>query len=327
MRLRALELLLAHSFLPPLGPVTRALLGDLGGDRARDFFIPIELHREICAALRHRAQIGGIAEHLRQRDARLDDLGVADGLHVLDAPPTAVEVAHDVAEVVLRRRHLDRHHRLEKLWLCPLYFLLEGHRARDLERPLARVDLVVRAVDQLDLHVDDGIAGEDAAAHCLLDALVDRLDVLLRDLPADDLVDELVALARLLREQVDDSVAVLARAAGLADEPALDLLGRLRDRLAVGDLRPPHVRVDVELALEAVDDDLEVQLAHPWDERLPRLLVRRDAEGRGLLRRAARAGCGVWPGRPWTSARRRPKSPGPGRSSTRARSARSRRRA
>ena len=58
------------------------------------------------------------------------------------------------------------------------------------------------------------------------------------------------------------SVAVLARAARLADELALDLLGRLRDRLAVGDLRAADVRVDVELALEAVDDDLEVQLAH-----------------------------------------------------------------
>ena len=114
-------------------------------------------------------------------------------------------------------------------------------------------------------------------------------DVLLRDLAADDLVLELVAVARLLRIQVDDGVAVLARAAGLADEPALDLLGRLRDRLAVGDLRPADVRVDVELALEAVDDDLEVQLAHPGDERLPGLLVGRDAEGRILLGEAREA--------------------------------------
>jgi len=117
---------------------------------------------------------------------------------------------------------------------------------------------VVGAVDQLDLDVDDRVAGEHAAAHRFADALVDRLDVLLRDLPADDLVDELVALPRLLREQVDDGVAVLARAAGLAHELALHALGRLADRLAVGDLRPADVRVDVELALQAVDDDLEV---------------------------------------------------------------------
>src|SRR5205814_1694911 len=103
------------------------------------------------------------------------------------------------------------------------------------------------------------------------------------DLAADDLVDELVAGARLLRVQVDGRVAVLARAAGLADEPALDLLGRTGDRLAVGDLRPADVRVDVELALQPVDDDLEVQLAHTGDQRLARLLVRGDAERRVLL--------------------------------------------
>ena len=60
--------------------------------------------------------------------------------------------------------------------------------------------------------------------------------------------------------------------------------------LAVRDLRAADVRVDVELALEAVDDDLEVQLAHAGDERLARLLVGRDAEGRILLGEALQAG-------------------------------------
>ena len=53
---------------------------------------------------------------------------------------------------------------------------------------------------------------------------------------ADDLVDELVAGALLERLEPDDRVAVLALAAGLADEAAV-ALGRAADRLAVGDLR------------------------------------------------------------------------------------------
>src|SRR3990170_1082906 len=48
--------------------------------------------------------------------------------------------------------------------------------------------------------------------HRLLDAEVDRGYVLARDLAADDLVEELVALARLGRLEVDDGVAVLAAA-------------------------------------------------------------------------------------------------------------------
>ena len=67
-------------------------------------------------------------------------------------------------------------------------------------------------------------------------------------------------------------MAVLAAAAGLADEPAF-ACRRLRDGLAVGDLRVADIRLDVELAHHAVDDDLEVQLAHAGDDRLAGLLV------------------------------------------------------
>ena len=53
--------------------------------------------------------------------------------------------------------------------------------------------------------------------------------------------------------------------------------------LAIGDLRPAHVRVDLELAREAVDDDLEVQLAHAGDDGLTGLFVGAHAEGGVLL--------------------------------------------
>src|SRR5438105_1519130 len=269
---------------PPDSFLLRALrVDELAGDRLRDFLVAVELHSEFRATLRHRAQVGRVTEHLRQRDAGLDQLAVADGLHALDAAAAAVQIAHHIAEVLLRRDDLDGHHRLEQLRLRPLHRFLEGHRARDLEGALARVDLVVRPVDELDLDVDDRIAGEHAGLHRLLDARVDRPDVLLGDLAADDLVLELVAGARRLRGEVDDRVAVLARAARLPDELAPDLLDRLADGLAVGDLRAADVRVDVELALQPVDDDLEVELAHALDDRLAGLLVGRDAEGRVLL--------------------------------------------
>src|SRR5262249_25412290 len=51
-----------------------------------------------------------------------------------------------------------------------------------------------------------------------------------------------------------------------------------------------HVRVDVELPLEAVDNDLQVELAHAGDEGLAGLLVAADTEGRILLRKALQAG-------------------------------------
>jgi hypothetical protein len=91
---------------------------------------------------------------------------------------------------------------------------------------------------------------------------VDRgLDEFLRDRAAHDLVDDLDALALHVRLELDDDVAVLALAARLADELAL-ALGGLGDRLAVGDLRLAGGGLDLELALHAVADDLEVELAH-----------------------------------------------------------------
>ena len=55
------------------------------------------------------------------------------------------------------------------------------------------------------------------------------------------------------------------------------------DGLAVGDLRLADVGLDVELALHAVDQDVEVQLAHAGDDRLTGLFVGVDLERRVFL--------------------------------------------
>ena len=139
---------------------------------------------------------------------------------------------------------------------------LEGHRSGDLECHFVRVDVVVAAVVQRDLDVDHFVAGENAALHRFLNALVDRLDVLLGNRAALDVVDELVipcparsGSMRIL------SVTVVARTTGLADVLAFGLGGRA-NRLAVRHLRLTDVGFDLVLAHHAIDDDLKVQLAH-----------------------------------------------------------------
>ena len=80
-------------------------------------------------------------------------------------------------------------------------------------------------------------------------------------------------MSRILR------VAELAAAAGLANEAPV-AFGRRGQRFLVSHLRLADAGLDAELALEAVDDDLEVQLAHAGDHDLAGLLVGADAEGR-----------------------------------------------
>ena len=81
----------------------------------------------------------------------------------------------------------------------------------------------------------------------------------------------------------DGHLGELARATGLLLVGVGDLLDGLRDGLAVGHLRLAHGGVDAELAQHAVDDDLEVQLAHARDDGLAGVLVGADLERRVLL--------------------------------------------
>ena len=76
-------------------------------------------------------------------------------------------------------------------------------------------------------------------------------------------------------------MAVLAAAAGLLGVLHF-AVGRTGQRFLVSDLRLADRGLDAELALEAVDDDFEMQLAHARDDDLAGLLVGLHLEGRIL---------------------------------------------
>src|SRR6266513_1176405 len=258
---------------------------DLFGDGRRDLFVSRKLHRGRRPSLRHREEVRHVPEHLPEGHVRADDLRGAARLHRDDAAPAAVQVAHDGAHVLLRRHHLDVHHGLEEHRLGLAARLLEAQGRGDLEGHLRGIHLVVGAVGEPHPEVDYRVAGQHARVERLADALLDRRDVFLRDRAADDLVLELEPFPGV-RLDLEIDVAVLAPAAGLAHVAPLRL-GGVADGLAVGDLRLADVGLHPELAQQAVHDDLEVQLAHAVDERLPRLVVARHAEG-GVLEREPR---------------------------------------
>src|SRR3546814_5531530 len=101
-------------------------------------------------------------------------------------------------------------------------------------------------VEQRDLDVHDRIAGHDAALDRVPQALVDARDEFLRNHAADDVVDELVTLARLLRLDTEPHVAELSLAARLLGVLAF-LLDGLADGLAVSNLRRADLGFDVVL--------------------------------------------------------------------------------
>src|SRR5207342_3298786 len=200
----------------PYGLLAPGLLDDLVRDVPGNLGVRVELHGIARPSLRLTPEIAHVAEHLGEWDNCLYEAGAATLVHGLDVATARVEVTDHIAHEVLGRRDLHRHHRLEQHWVGPARRLLERHRTGDLEGELRRVDLVVRAIAQRDLHVDHRIAGEDAELHGLLAARIHRRDVLLGDSAAGDLVHELVATVIASgRLDVYDDSGVLSRAAGL----------------------------------------------------------------------------------------------------------------
>ena len=97
-----------------LRPARRCGLDDLLGDVAGDLLVAVELHRVVGPALRVGTQVGRVAEHRRQRHARLDRDRVSARLLGLDPAAAAREVADHGAEEVVRGHDLDGHDRLEQ---------------------------------------------------------------------------------------------------------------------------------------------------------------------------------------------------------------------
>ena len=71
------------------------------------FNVVRRLHDILAAALGLGTQVIGVAKHLRQRNERTDLLGAKHGFHALDLAAAGVEIADDVAHVILG--DVDRH--------------------------------------------------------------------------------------------------------------------------------------------------------------------------------------------------------------------------
>ena len=75
---------------------------------------------------------------------------------------------------------------------------------------------------------------------------------------------------------IDKGIQEALNSGVLAGYPVEDVKVELIDgswTLAIGYLRLAHVRLDLELTQQAIDDDLEVQLAHAGDDGLTSLMV------------------------------------------------------
>src|SRR6266446_6378821 len=157
----------------PRSTLAGYLRHDLFGDVPGDFLVAGELHGVGGPPLGHGADVGGVSEHLAERDVGADDLGIAPAVHADDAPASAVEVADGVAgkHPGLRRfldALLDRGHVLARDGGAPELVLEDDARAGlgrlDLEPDVAVLAPATRLPDEAPLRLGllaDGFAVGD----------------------------------------------------------------------------------------------------------------------------------------------------------------------
>src|SRR5258705_1444966 len=195
--------------------LSASLLDYFFRDRRGRFLVVREMLLEGAASRRDRTQVGRGLEHLRHRHLCLDHLAAALAIHPEYFAAARIQVADYIAHAFVGTRDFNRNDRFKNNRTGFFERGLEAHRGRNLERHVGRIDIVIAAVEDGDLDIHQRIAREVSFDQGIAHALLHRGDEVARDYAADDIVDELEALATRIRLDLEPAIAILAAAARL----------------------------------------------------------------------------------------------------------------
>ncbi len=207
---------------------------------------------------------------------------MAVGVDAEDVPAARGEVAQDGADVFLGGGDGERVDRLEEARGGVRDRLLERVVAGDLEGDVLRVHRVHLAAVEIDVHVDDPEAGEDALQGDRAHALLDRGHEHPVDVVADQRLGEDQAAVPRPGGDPHPHLGELAGPARLL-LVAVARFGPPADRLPIGDAGLLQFDRDGKSAGQPLDQHLQVDLALAGDDRLVDLVVHPGAEGGVLL--------------------------------------------
>mmetsp|Transcript_37450 Transcript_37450/g.112301 ORF Transcript_37450/g.112301 Transcript_37450/m.112301 type:complete len:411 (-) Transcript_37450:1631-2863(-) len=258
---------------------------DIRGDKV----IISQLHGVVRPSLGHTSQTGHVLEHVRQGDLGRNGLGIAPLSQITNKSSAGVDVSNNVTHVLLGGSDVDLHEGFHKPRLGLAQSLPGSSAAGNFECHNRRINVMVGTINETSLHSQNGETSNDSRSENRRDAFLNTRDVLLGDGPSLDVSLELevhaVLISHVLGDELELDTCVLTGSTRLLLVGVIDL-GLLCDGLAVRDLGGANIGLDIELALHAIDNDLEVELTHTLNNSLPGLLITRETEGRILLREA-----------------------------------------
>src|SRR5260221_2309092 len=142
---------------------------------------------------------------------------------------------------------------------------------------------MVRSIIERYFDIYHRISGDNTIIQRLFNAHFNRPDVFFRYHTTDNGIDEFKTFAALIGGDLNPHVTILTMTTRLTNVLTLSL--RLtRNRLAIGDLWPSDVCLDLELAEHTVHQHLQMELPHAADDGLTTLGVGMHPEGGILFR-------------------------------------------
>ncbi len=236
-----------------------------------------ELHGELATAGGHGAEVADVTEHGGQRGFGLDADTTWGRLLALDHAAAAVEVADDVTDFFLRGENVEFHHWLKDLRSALDHGLAIRGLGGDFEGDVAGVNGVETTFVEYDFEVQAWITGKWSFIDAGFETFFDGGDELFRDAAAGDFrfEDEAGADFAWLDGVVDFRELSGPTGLLLVGVAVVDHLG---DGFAIGDLWRTDGDLDLVGALEDVDLDVEVELAHALEDHFVGFIVSFDAE-------------------------------------------------
>src|SRR6266581_9557593 len=131
--------------------------------------------------------------------------------------------------------------------------------------------------------IDHWIASNDTIFQCFANAILDVFNIFFGHHAPNDSIDKLKTLAALVWRYFNPHVTILPMPTSLPDVPAFGL-GLTRNRLAIGNLRAPHICLNLKLTEEAIDNHFQMKLSHTTNDSLTSFYIGMYLESRIFFR-------------------------------------------
>ena len=132
------------------------------------------------------------------------------------------------------------------------------------------------------------ITGQHAGFHRRAQTFFDTGNVFLRNITADNGIFKFKSVITFNRFKFDFNLSKLTGTTGLFLVGVFDI-GRFGNRFAVSNLRLAHIAFDLKLAFQTVDNNLQMEFAHAFDDCLTGIRVGRNFERRIFHRQSGQS--------------------------------------